>query len=436
MQNAIEVIHLSKKFKVYENIYVDRLKEIAFFWQRQKYYKQFTALDDINLTIEKGEVVGLIGPNGAGKTTFLKLLAKISYPTSGQLKTNGSLVAVLALGLGFNPRFTGRENILVGGTLLGMSLAEIKEKEQWIIEFSELKDFIDKPIRTYSSGMYARLSFSVAAAVSPEILIIDEALATGDAFFVQKSLGRIHEICNLGTTAVFVSHNLQQIQRLCSKRVLLMEKGKIANDAPAIEIIKQYDEMLYQYREKEALRTRAQREGVDSDVIRREKNYFGNGKVVIQRVYFTDAAGADIVAANTGDEVTLHIEYSAKANIADVQLLVHFENYAGFCAYGFNSKSYFDAGKSQLIEWMLDFKQGSGIITIKFAPILFTTNKYFVSMTLYEAKKLLDGKADYLDSTIYSKKHMIEFNVFKPQDLATDLFFEHPVTVNTISSET
>lgn len=429
MEYAIETKGLVKKFKVYEDFFAGRVKEIAFFWQREKYYKYFTALNNINLAIKKGEVVGLIGPNGAGKSTFLKILAQITYPTAGQVNVKGSLVAVLALGLGFNPRFTGRENILVGGTLLGMSLAEIKEKEQWIIEFSELKDFIDKPVRTYSSGMYARLSFAVAAAVSPEILIIDEALATGDAFFVQKSLGRIHEICQTGTTAVFVSHNLQQIQRLCSERVILLEKGTVVNDGPAVEIIKQYDEMLYRYREKDALRTRAEREGREALAGSEDKNFFGNGKVVIDKIYFTDENGKETVSVKTGENLVMHLDYTAKEEMKDIQLLVHINNYSGICAYGFNSTSYFSEDEGQLVKQLFHFKPGRGTIKLYFLPILLTTNKYLISLTLYDTNKLVDGKADYLDTTLFTRTHMAELNVFKPFSLATDLIFEHPVKV-------
>jgi ABC-type polysaccharide/polyol phosphate transport system ATPase subunit len=427
-EETITVSNLYKRFKVYDDIFLDRLKEKVFFWKGKDYYRYFTALDNVNLEVKSGEVLGIIGPNGAGKTTLLKILARISYPTSGEVSVNGSLVAVLSLGLGFNPRFTGRENIFIGGSLLGMSLEEIREKEEWIVDFSELRQFIDQPIRTYSTGMWARLSFSVAAAVSPDILIIDEALATGDAFFVQKSLGRIHEICKSGTTALFVSHNIHQIQRLCSERVLLMEKGKVVNDDKAHNVIGQYNDLIFKYREKEALKNRPSY----IETTLKNKDFTGNGDIIIKRVFVTDNNNNETVSVKTGEDVYLHLEYAAKKDKKDVNVIIVMENYSGICAYGFKSDNYFDSSEKKLANKLLDFKKGKGELIIGFNPMLLTTNKYLLSVTLYDADQLVDKDSDYYSETIFRKRHMAELSVFKPMDLNTSLIFEHPVSVKVL----
>jgi ABC-type polysaccharide/polyol phosphate transport system ATPase subunit len=425
-RHTIKVTKLYKRFKVYDDIFIDRLKEKVFFWKGESYYRYFTALDNINLKVKKGEVLGIIGPNGAGKTTLLKILARISYPTSGDVFVNGSLVAVLALGLGFNPRFTGRENILVGGCLLGMSLEEIREKEAWIVDFSELRKFIDQPIRTYSTGMWARLSFSVAAAVSPDILIIDEALATGDAFFVQKSLGRIHEICKSGTTAIFVSHNILQIQRLCSERVLLIEKGKVVNDDKAHNVIRQYNDVIFKYREEQALKER-------SPIVAKElkdKDYVGNGDILIKRVYFVDSTGKQTNAVKTGESVSLKLEYTAKVSKKNVMLSIGMDNYSGITAFSLRSDNYLDANSGKSIGRDLQFKAGEGVISINFKPLLLSTNKYLLSVTLYDSSRLLDSTSDFFSSTIFLKQHMAEINIFNDFDFNIARIYENPVTID------
>ncbi len=427
---AVEVKGVQKKFKIYDDLLVGILKEKLFFWKGKNYYRYFTALHDITFDMRRGEVVGLIGPNGSGKTTLLKILSGITVPTTGTVSVKGSLVAVLALGLGFNPRFTGRENIVVGASILGMSLAEIKEKEEWIIDFSELRDFIDQPIRTYSSGMWARLSFSVAASVSPDILIIDEALATGDAFFVQKSLGRIHEICKSGTTALFVSHNMMQIQRLCSERVLLMEQGRIVNDDKAFKVIGQYNDLLYRYREQEALNRRDKL----TDAKLKDKGFIGNGDVIIDKCFFTDKDGNETSSLQTGQEVHLRLFYTA-SNKKTVRLGIQVVNYSGICAFAFQTNLLLDTTKGEFFSGNLKLEQGKGTIIIGFSPLLLTTNIYLLSLYLTDPEKWYDGEADFYDMTIFQKENALEFSVFKPFDLDETRIFEHPATCKVVETQ-
>jgi len=236
---AIRARDLRKRFRLYHDAITGPLKELLFFWQRERYFEDFIAVNDVSFEIQHGEVVGLIGPNGSGKTTLLKMIAGLLAPNGGELEVEGKVTALLAQGVGIHPEFSGRENILYGGMLLGMSKAEVQQKLPQIIEFAEIGDFIDRPIRTYSSGMRARLLFSISMSIDPDILIVDEALATGDAYFLQKSSGRIRELCESGATIIFVSHNVRQIQNLCS-RSLVLERGKLVHDGSVSEGIARY----------------------------------------------------------------------------------------------------------------------------------------------------------------------------------------------------
>lgn len=197
------------------------------------------ALSDVNLQIERGELVGIIGHNGAGKSTLLKILSRVTKPTTGEVELVGRIGSLLEVGTGFHPDLTGRENIFLSGAILGMRRAEIERKFDEIVAFSELEKFIETSVKWYSSGMYVRLAFSVAAHLEPEILMMDEVLAVGDAAFQQKCLDKMHQIRQQGRTILFVSHDMAAITRLC-KRVVLLEKGRITFDGEPREVVKRY----------------------------------------------------------------------------------------------------------------------------------------------------------------------------------------------------
>ncbi len=201
--------------------------------------KEFWALQDVSFELNRGEAFGIIGANGAGKSTILKLITGIMKPTSGLIEVNGRLSALIEVGAGFHPDLTGRENIYLNGTILGMRRAEIVHKFDAIVEFSGLADFIDTPVKRYSTGMYARLGFSVAAHVDPDILIVDEVLSVGDVVFQNRCLERMNDILRSGATVIFVSHNLRAIAELCPRSILL-EHGKIAAAGPSQEILNTY----------------------------------------------------------------------------------------------------------------------------------------------------------------------------------------------------
>jgi lipopolysaccharide transport system ATP-binding protein len=200
---------------------------------------QFDALKNINFDIYKGEAVGIIGKNGAGKSTLLKTLSKITYPTAGYIEIYGKVSSLLEVGTGFHPELTGRENIFLNGTILGMSRNEVKSKFDEIVDFSGVKNFLDTPVKRYSSGMYVRLAFSVAAHLEPEILIIDEVLAVGDAEFQKKCLGKMDKVAKTGRTVLFVSHNMDAVQQFCSRSILL-EKGEVLKIGKTSEVISKY----------------------------------------------------------------------------------------------------------------------------------------------------------------------------------------------------
>jgi len=235
---AIEVIDVTKKFKIYYDK-AHTLKEKLVFWKSNSKNDEFVALKNINLQIKKGETVGLIGVNGSGKSTLLKLMTKIIYPTNGKIITHGKLTSLLELGAGFHQDFTGRENIYFNASIFGLTKKEIDNRLEEIIEFSELGEFIDNPVRTYSSGMYMRLAFSIAINVDAEILLIDEILAVGDQHFQEKCFKKLHELKDSDKTIIIVSHNLEQIEDLCT-RAIWIYNGEVELDDSPDKVVPKY----------------------------------------------------------------------------------------------------------------------------------------------------------------------------------------------------
>ena len=241
-EDAIVLKNIGMKFNLSKEK-VDSLKDYVIQSLRhQIQYNEFWALKDINLTIKKGERVGILGLNGAGKSTLLKVIAGVFKPTEGSVVHKGKIVPLLELGAGFDKEYTGRENIYLYGAVLGYSKEFIDEKYDEIVKFSELKDFIDVPIKNYSSGMKSRLGFSIATVVSPKILILDEVLSVGDAKFRKKSEKKVLSMFDSGVTVLFVSHSLAQVQRICNKAMIL-EKGKLIAYGDIDTISKQYEKM-------------------------------------------------------------------------------------------------------------------------------------------------------------------------------------------------
>lgn len=235
----INVTNVSMRFRMNSDKIMS-LKELVTTKLRGKLnYKEFTALDQVSFQVKRGETLGLIGRNGAGKSTMLKVISGILKPTEGTVKCDGNIVPMLELGSGFDMDLTGKENIYLNGAILGYSKEFLNGKYDEIVDFSELGEFIDSPIRNYSSGMLMRLAFSIATVVNPEILIVDEILAVGDAAFQEKSKKRMLEMMGGGTTVLFVSHNMEQILEMCN-RVLWMEHGRVKMIGSTVDVCNQY----------------------------------------------------------------------------------------------------------------------------------------------------------------------------------------------------
>lgn len=244
---AINTVKLSKCYQLYQHPR-DRLKQFLWphrWWGSRQYYRELWALNDIDLTIMPGEVVGIVGQNGSGKSTLLQLVCGTSTPSYGEVQVNGRIAALLELGAGFNPEFTGRENVMMSAAIMGLNQAEIAERIEQIIDFSGVRDFIDQPVKTYSSGMYVRLAFSVAINVDPDILIIDEALSVGDGAFARKSFTRIMQMRDAGKTILFCSHSLFQVESLCA-RAIWLNKGKMVLDGESAQVVSAYQSFLDQ----------------------------------------------------------------------------------------------------------------------------------------------------------------------------------------------
>lgn len=233
---AISVNNISKYYQIYEKP-ADRLKQSI--WRRKKYYRDFRALEDISFQVEKGETVGIIGRNGAGKSTLLQIICGTVMPTLGKIEVNGRVAALLELGSGFNPEFTGKENIYMNAAVLGLSHREIENNYHKIVAFADIGEFVDQPIKTYSTGMQMRLAFSIAINVNPDILIVDEALAVGDMLFQAKCMIRIKQMVDQGVTVLFVSHDTSTVKSLC-KRCVLLDKGKMIAFGKASEVVDIY----------------------------------------------------------------------------------------------------------------------------------------------------------------------------------------------------
>lgn len=241
MDKAIELVGVGKSYNLYDRPQ-DRIKEI-FSLTRKNYHKEYKALDNITFSVKKGETLGIIGRNGAGKSTLLKLITGVITPTCGEIRTNGEISALLELGTGFNPEYTGYENIFLNGSMRGFSDEEMEEKLKGIVDFADIGEYMGQPVKTYSSGMFARLAFAVMISFKPEILIVDEALSVGDVFFQQKCNTFMKDEMK-GVTKLLVTHDMNSIANMAD-RVILIEKGRIIKEGKPLEVIEDYLKLLH-----------------------------------------------------------------------------------------------------------------------------------------------------------------------------------------------
>lgn len=310
---AVSITGLSKAYRLYGRP-SDRLRE--FLWPRHQRGKTFWALRDVSLDIPQGQVLGLIGPNGSGKSTLLQLIAGVLQPTAGTVAAHGRVTALLELGAGFNPEFTGRENIMLNATLLGLSEAEARAHTPAIIEFAGIGEFLDQPVKTYSSGMYVRLAFAIAVSVQPDILIVDEALAVGDAYFQQRCMRRMRQFRDEGKTIIFVSHDTAAVKALCDRAILLRE-GRIVDDGRPDGVVHHYLTVLEAQAFPQPATDAAQAGGLPAEAgdadpaIERElpnvDSRHGSGAARILGLACYDESGQRTDSLTTGEVLTVRI---------------------------------------------------------------------------------------------------------------------------------
>lgn len=350
-ENAIEVINVKKSFKVFYDK-GHSLKEKVLF-RRRNQFETRSVLNDISFEAKRGEAIGLIGSNGCGKSTTLKLLTKIMYPDEGSIVMNGRVSSLIELGAGFHPDMSGRENIYTNASIFGLTRKEIDSRMKKIIEFSELEEFLDNPVRTYSSGMYMRLAFSVAISVDADILLIDEILAVGDANFQSKCFNKLREIKANGTTIVIVSHSLGQIELICDKSIWI-NYGKIVAEGIPRDVHPQYLDFMGNKKieydeinrennvdEKGTSESKVQDAVVEQSEVENmdfNSKRFGNKKVIIKDVKTVDAKNINRKIFKTGEQCEIKIEYFCEKLYEHAVIGVAFIRNDGIYCYGTNTE--------------------------------------------------------------------------------------------------
>lgn len=366
-ENAISLHNICKSYHLYDQP-VDRLKQ--FLWGRKKsYFRVFHALKDVSFDIPKGKTVGIIGRNGAGKSTLLQIIAGTLTPTSGSVQVNGRVAALLELGSGFNPEFTGRENIYMNAAILGLTAKEAAARYDHIVAFADIGDFIEQPVKTYSSGMLMRLAFSVAISVEPEILIVDEALSVGDMAFQFKCVQRLDEMARSGVTILFVSHSLAAVRSMC-EHVIYLRNGEVRAQGRTADVIELY--ML-------DLREDQRRDAGEAHALKMKKTLqsasqaFGTDQGRITAAAFTD--GSNFCMAAHGDEVTFlaDLEFDETVTRPEVAILVQDRRSVAV------SGTYLGVPAAQ---------PGEGTVKRKIAcrlPARFSPGKWFITIVLRNA---------------------------------------------------
>ena len=367
---AIDVNNITKSFKVFLDK-GSQLKERLLFRKRSR-YEERKVLRGISFQVKKGEAVGLIGHNGCGKSTTLKLLTKIMYPDTGTITMNGRVSSLIELGAGFHPDMSGRENIYTNASIFGLTKKEIDARLDDIVSFSELEEFIDNPVRTYSSGMYMRLAFSVAINVDADILLIDEILAVGDANFQAKCFNKLKEIKAHGTTIVIVSHSLGQIEQICDRSIWIHE-GLIRAEGSPKEIDLEYLDFMGQKLQestRKELEEKQKEEGSaepaeeeTQEETPEEKKRWGSGAARIKKIRAYASDGAEQRIFRTGESIRFKLDYSVREKVPDAVFGIGIFNRDGVQCYGTNTRI------DKLPEFSLE-KSGTAEIFLEKADLL------------------------------------------------------------------
>jgi ABC-type polysaccharide/polyol phosphate transport system ATPase subunit len=339
MSVALRVENLSKQYRTYARP-SDRLKE-SITRGRLRRHQEFWALRDVNFELDKGSTVGVIGPNGCGKSTLLQIIAGTLEPTHGSVSHDGRVAALLELGAGFDPEFTGVENVYLNASLLGLSRRETDQLFPAIERFAEIGQFLYQPVKTYSSGMFVRLAFAIAASVEPEILLVDEALAVGDAVFQHRCLRRMQELQEQGTTVLFVSHDLAAVRALCA-RALLLNGGRIIEDGQPAEVLNRYQKIIMareQAYDENAVASGDAMRALDQKLPPLCYTYrHGNGSAEIIAAELTDTARHGLKIIETGEPLLMRVLVRSGRDIVEPVIGFLIRNRHGISAYGTNTK--------------------------------------------------------------------------------------------------
>jgi lipopolysaccharide transport system ATP-binding protein len=380
---AIEIDKLSKRYTIdHQAVKGDHLRHAIegavrspIAWLRSRREKKmrqvdFWALRDVSLKIKRGEVIGLIGSNGAGKSTLLKLMSRITFPTSGRIAIDGRIASLLEVGTGFHAELTGRENIFLNGAILGMSRAEVARKFDEIVEFSGVSEFLDTPVKRYSSGMYVRLAFSVAVQLDPEIMIVDEVLSVGDAAFRKKCMTKMGTFGGSGKTVLFVSHNMEAIRTLC-KRSIWLKEGQVQMDGPTDEVIKEYLINIS-----------------SEQIISQSDMDYG---LTIRNVVLRNSRGQECETFRPDEDLTVDVHYDARNRIEKPVIALGVCGNNGTC---FTSNMLLDGHRPAYIE-------GRGQISCTFKSIPLLPQKYTVKL-IVRAQSVRDIIVKYQDVAAFS----------------------------------
>ncbi len=352
--------NITKKFKLYASP-ADRLKEILL---RRPFHKTYTALNNVSFEVQAGETLGIVGQNGAGKSTLLKILTGVLLPDLGKVEINGRITGLLELGTGFNHEFSGLDNIFLNASYLGLSRKEIRDRLEQIVAFTELDDFIDEPLKTYSSGMVMRLAFSVAIHADPQAFVVDEALSVGDAYFQQKCMQKIKEFKKKGGAIVFVSHDMNSVKILCDKAMLLEQGNCIEMGTPEF-VVNSYNYLI------------AKKSGGETINIRRQEENgplsFGNNKIIVDSVTMLNHLGDPVRIAQTGDAIQFNIHLTACEDLEDVTVGIMVrdkfgQDIFGTNTYHLNRQISVKKGGTYLVSYLFDeFNIGVGKYTLTVA---------------------------------------------------------------------
>ena len=362
MSYAIKVENLTKKYKIYD--YATKTSMLINPFSKAE-PKEFVALNNLNFEVKKGEIIGIVGNNGAGKSTLLKILSGVAFQNEGTIDINGRISSLIELGAGFNPELTGIENIYFNGSILGLEKEEVDKVKDSILEFADIGEFVNHPVKNYSSGMYARLAFAVAINIDPDILIVDEILSVGDVGFQEKCMRKFEEFKNAGKTIIYVSHGLQTVQPYC-ERAIWLEKGKIREIGPAFDVVENYYKTMMEKGEEV--------EGAEKNFVTLNKIEIEGGKKEI----------------NYGDPITFNLEYDVVIDdIKNPGLTIELRQAYKEPGEFKNADQFICAINSNVDNYQIPWKKGKNKTSVTFNSLRVAEGTYYLDVIFSESQNLV-----------------------------------------------